>query len=204
MSRQNETKTFEEKLQELQELRELRELRETLSRIRESNSDQTRDQEQRQNPALLEMIDKCVNNIEEVEQLNKLDPADHPRMIRALKDWVQARPHNVKICISSRGKKAFQEAFESYPGYNIDGVNLAFPRMTKLVSPDEPYKLEYNMVKRADGSMLYLLKLVRGLIREESRSCGSIEEIVDALTKCMLRYRGSYDSDMLCPPRDKD
>ncbi|RAK72239.1 uncharacterized protein BO72DRAFT_501161 [Aspergillus fijiensis CBS 313.89] len=145
MSRQNETKTFEEKLQELQELRELRELRETLSRIRESNSDQTRDQEQRQDPALLEMIDKCVNNIEEVEQdevvaadypydehkifltidrLNKLDPADHPRMIRALKDWVQARPHNVKICISSRGEKAFQEAFESWPGYNIDGVNL--------------------------------------------------------------------------------
>lgn len=72
MSRQNETKTFEEKLQELQELRELRELRETLSRIRESNSDQTRDQEQRQDPALLEMIDKCVNNIEEVEQWVKL------------------------------------------------------------------------------------------------------------------------------------
>ncbi|RAH67280.1 uncharacterized protein BO66DRAFT_441241 [Aspergillus aculeatinus CBS 121060] len=118
MPDQNETKTFEEKLQELQELRE------TLSRIRELNSDQTQDQKQIQDPALLEMIDKCQNNIEELEELNKLDPANHPRMIRALKDWVQARPHNVKICISSRGAKAFQEAFESYPGYNIDGVNL--------------------------------------------------------------------------------
>ncbi|PYI35971.1 hypothetical protein BP00DRAFT_442378 [Aspergillus indologenus CBS 114.80] len=151
-----------------------------------------------------------------IDGLNKLDPADHPRMIRALKDWVQARPHNVKICISSRGEKAFQEAFESYPGYNIDGVNLvdmlwyardepllekAFPRINKLVSPDEPYKLEYSMAKMADGSMLYLLKLVRSLIREESRSCGSIEEIIDDLTKRMLRYRGNYDSDMLNSPQ---
>ncbi|RAL13891.1 uncharacterized protein BO97DRAFT_449285 [Aspergillus homomorphus CBS 101889] len=63
-----------------------------------------------------------------LDGLNKLDPAHHSAMIANLKEWADARPGDVKICISSRGEEEFQKAFRSCSGYDLGGVNF-----TKMV-----------------------------------------------------------------------
>ncbi|RAL16109.1 uncharacterized protein BO97DRAFT_421341 [Aspergillus homomorphus CBS 101889] len=59
-----------------------------------------------------------------LDGLNELDPAELPRMVSTLKDWVRQRSGRVKICIYSCGEKIFQDAFGSYPGYDLNGVSL--------------------------------------------------------------------------------
>ncbi|RAK72029.1 uncharacterized protein BO72DRAFT_521876 [Aspergillus fijiensis CBS 313.89] len=47
------------------------------------------------------------------------------RMLDHLKQWMSARPLDVKICISSRGQAEFQEGLKAYPGFIMHEVSQA-------------------------------------------------------------------------------
>ncbi|RAL08346.1 uncharacterized protein BO97DRAFT_428485 [Aspergillus homomorphus CBS 101889] len=152
---------------------------------------------------------------------DKLKEDDQPQMIKALKAWVQARPQDVKICITSRGEKLFQEAFGSCPGFILHEVNyadmVAFVRkqvtdkrlvteqLDKIATPDEQETLAHEIAQAADGSFLWLSKMVKEFVRGlESSSLSDqltrsrLEQLKEEQAKCSEFYRNhpELDSDL--------
>ncbi|RAH66297.1 uncharacterized protein BO66DRAFT_394808 [Aspergillus aculeatinus CBS 121060] len=112
-----------------------------------------------------------------LDGINRFDEGEHGQMLTALKDWVRARPGHVKICITSRGEAAFQEALESQPGFILHDANFldqlwytrhrlttsCYSRLpyTTDFTPAEQIRIEYDLVRLAGGNDQKLCKMVR-------------------------------------------
>lgn len=128
-----------------------------------------------------------------LDGINRFDEGEHGQMLTALKDWVRARPGHVKICITSRGEAAFQEALESQPGFTLHDANFldqlwytrhrlttsCYSRLpyTTDFTPAERVRIEYDLVRLAGGNDQKLCTMVRLLeqaFREEFLKTGYI------------------------------
>ncbi|PYI18193.1 hypothetical protein BO99DRAFT_474491 [Aspergillus violaceofuscus CBS 115571] len=127
-----------------------------------------------------------------------------PRMLDHLKQWVLARPLDVKICISSRGEVEFQDSLKSYPGIIMHEVSQAdmlwyirwallhddedyAARYVRNTSPLEREELEQHFLTKVNGSFFLLWSLI-GRIKLTFKDMTSRDAIKGFVDDWMQQY----------------
>ncbi|OJJ95714.1 hypothetical protein ASPACDRAFT_1859949 [Aspergillus aculeatus ATCC 16872] len=118
------------------------------------------------------------------------------RMLDHLKQWVSARPLDVKICISSRGEAKFQDSLKSYPSIIMHEVSQAdmlwyirwvllhededyAARFVRNTSPMEREELEQHFLAKVNGSFFLLWSLIGRIRFKDIISRDAIKDFVD-------------------------